>query len=326
VLAGLWLGLLATLPAAAETLRLAYYHTEMNREGPGLLLRDLLEGDPRGEAAARLVAGTAPDVLVLGGFDYDATGAALEAFAAAIERAGHALPHRFALRPNTGRATGLDLDGDGRLGGPGDAQGYGRFAGEGGLAILSRHPVEDEAVQDLSALLWAEVPGSLFGPEPDASAAVQRLSTTAHWDVPVRAPGGVLRLLVFHATPPVFDGPEDRNGRRNADEIRLWQSYLDGRIAGFAPPAERFVILGTANLDPELGDGRREAMRALLADPRLQDAMPPGPTARFADPGPLRVDVLLPSADWRVTGAGLEWPPGGSAAGRHALLWADLAR
>ncbi len=42
----------------------------------------------------------------------------------------------------------------------------------------------------------------------------------------MNTPGGTVHFLVSHPTPPVFDGPEDRNGARNADEIRLWQEYL----------------------------------------------------------------------------------------------------
>ena len=92
-----------------------------------------------------------PDVLLLTGFDYDLDAQALIALNTAIGRQGAPYGFFFAKRPNTGFATGLDLDGDGQLGGPGDAQGYGRFAGEGGMAILSRLPVEAEAVQDFPA-------------------------------------------------------------------------------------------------------------------------------------------------------------------------------
>src|SRR5690606_22838280 len=146
--------------------------------------------------------------------------------------------HRFAFRPNTGRATGLDLDGDGRLGGPGDAQGYGRFDGEGGMLILSRFPIESAAALDFSGFLWVDLPGGLsaeaaLGPE---AIGRQRLSTTGHWDVPVVMPDGArLRLLAFAATPPVFDGPEDRNGRRNHDETVFWLRYLEGRLP-WPPP------------------------------------------------------------------------------------------
>jgi hypothetical protein len=35
-----------------------------------------------------------------------------------------------------------------------------------------------------------------------------------------------VHFLVSHSTLPVFDGPEDRNGRRNFDEIRFWADYI----------------------------------------------------------------------------------------------------
>ena len=35
-----------------------------------------------------------------------------------------------------------------------------------------------------------------------------------------------VHFLVSHPTPPVFDGPEDRNGTRNHDEIRFWADYI----------------------------------------------------------------------------------------------------
>ena len=77
-------------------------------------------------------------MLLLLDLDYDLDGLALAAFADLLTAAGLALPHRIALRPNTGMATGLDMDGDGRFGTLDDAQGWGRFAGAGGMAMLSR--------------------------------------------------------------------------------------------------------------------------------------------------------------------------------------------
>jgi len=323
------------------------------------MLRDLLTGeDPQAEAASAVIAAVAPDVLVLTGLDYDHGLAALSALAARVAVLGVDYPHRFALRPNTGRMTPLDLDGDGRLGGPGDAQGWGRFAGEGGMAILSRLPLETAAVQDYSAFLWADLPGALLPPGMSTEAkAVQRLSTTGHWAVPVILPGGGrLTLLVWHATPPVFDGPDDRNGRRNHDEAAFWTALLDGRLP-FTAPAPPFVLLGDSNLDPADGEGRPEAIRALLADPRLQDPAPRSDggveaagqggvnagqlgdpaldTADWPDepgrPGNMRVDLVLPSADLRVLEAGVFWPPIGAplaeearAASRHRLVWVRL--
>jgi len=92
------------------------------------------------------------------------------------------------------------------------------------------------------------------------------------------------------------------------------------------------VLIGDANLDPERGDGRRGAIRALLADPRLRDPLPGRATVDWEATGPLRVSYILPSVDLRVSGAGVHWPPEGApgreaavTAGPHRLVWVDLA-
>lgn len=258
---------------AAETVRVATFNTGLSARGPGLMLADITAGkSPRAKVAAQMIAEIDPDILVLQGIDYDAGLAGLGAFAGVVAEAGSHYPHRFALRPNTGMATGLDMDGDGRTGGPRDAQGYGRFAGAAGMAILSRHPLDRDGVIDLSPLLWRDLPGAIpprieggLFPSPEAH-DVRRLSTTAHWIVPVEIGSTVLTLLTWYATPPVFDGPEDMNGRRNHDEAALWSRLLDGEL-DLPAPAPPFVILGGANLDLEDGDGRSQALAALIADP-----------------------------------------------------------
>ena len=326
-----------SLPAQSQPLRIATYNVELQRDGLGLLLRDLARGkDPQIAAVLDVIATADADVLAIQNFDYDLTAEALSILAKAAD-----YPHYFALRPNAGMPTGLDMDGDGKLGGPADAQGYGRFSGHGGMAILSRYPILTDSVQDLSDLLWKDVPDALLpvtadGPFPSADAlAVQRLSTTEHWIVPIDVPKGQFDLMTFHASPPVFDGPEDRNGRRNHDEIRLWQQVLDGDIG--TAPANRFVIAGDANLDPDDSDGIRSAIDNLLADMRLRDVRPTGAagtdTVDWADPVPgnLRVDYVLPSIHWAVLDSGVMWPAADdpeartvATASRHRLVWVDL--
>lgn len=330
------------------------------------MLRDLGRDDPQIAAVTRIVAHVAPDILVLAGVDWDLDGLTLAALAERFAAVGHDLPHRFAGPPNAGLSTGVDLDGDGRLGHPRDAQGYGLFRGAGALAVLSRFPLDTEGLRDFTGLLWADLPGAIPPvvdgvPFPDKRRfAGQRLSSTSHWAVPVTLPRGEgLTLLVWKATPPVFDGPEDRNGRRNHDEAALWLRLLEGALGPV--PEGPLAVIGGANLDPFDGDGRAEALEALLAHPRLQDPAPEslggvaaardqgGANARHRgdpardtadwrdDPGPgnLRVDYILPSADLTVAGAGVFWPPpgdplaalldeGGTAASRHRLVWVDL--
>ena len=314
------------------------------------MLRDIERGDDaQVQAVAQVVAFAAPDILLLQGVDWDLHLRTLGALRDAIDRAGWRFDHLFALRPNSGMASGLDLDGDGRLGEPEDAQGFGRFAGARGMAILSRYPFEADMARDFSALLWADLPGAILPADmADDVRAVQRLSRVGHWVVPLRVVDKRFHLLVFHATPPAFDGPEDRNGRRNHDEVLFWLRFLDGAFG--PPPGARFVLLGDANLDPADGDGRKGAIRALQADLRLQDPAPrrPGPvppepghrgdpaldTATWPAPGPgnMRASYILPSADLTVVDAGVFWPAGDDPLGnvaerasRHRLVWVDIA-
>ena len=155
----------------------------------------------------------------------------------------------------------------------------------------------------------------------------------------------VVHLLASHPTPPVFDGPEDRNGRRNYDEIRLWADYVGagrgsylyddaGKRGGLARGAH-FVIAGDQNSDPFDGDSVPGAAQLLLehhwinADvvPTSAGAVeasalqgganathrgnPAHDTADFADvpgPGNLRADYVLPSRQLTVRGGGVFWP------------------
>lgn len=335
--------------AGAETLRIATWDPELTRKGPGLLLRDLMrDDDPQIAAAVAVIAEVSPDILLLTGFDWDYQGIALNRFVARLADAGVHYGYVHAPRPNTGMATGLDIDGNGRTGDARDAQGYGRFNGESGMALLSRLPPVTPEIRDFSDFLWQDLPDALIdGAELSSDArAIQRLSTTGHWDVPVRTLSGTrLSLRAFAATPPVFDGPEDRNGRRNHDETAFWLRYAEGRLP-VKPAPGPFVVLGSIDLDPVDGEGRRGALDALLA--RLGDTRPRGAggqaaanpghrgdpaldTAEYGDPpGNLRVDYVLPSPDLTVTGAGVWWPLGPAQetarqASRHRLVWVDIS-
>jgi endonuclease/exonuclease/phosphatase family metal-dependent hydrolase len=322
--------LLTAFSATAETFRAATFNTELSRKGPGLLLRDILKGDdPQVLAVISTITETNADVIALQGIDYDLENRALSALRDAIERAGTAYPYTFSGSPNAGLMTELDLDGDGRTGGPGDAQGFGRFFGQGSMAVLSKHPINVEGVQDHAALLWRDLPAALL-PETDgmpfpspAARDIQRLSSHGAWVIPVRHPTlGTITIMTYHATPPVFDGPEDRNGKRNHDETLFWAHLIDGRMG--TAPAPPFVLLGDANLDPNRGDGLSPAMQTLLAHPAVQDPLPDTPTVSFDKTGPLRVDYVLPSADWTVANAQVR--PQNPDASRHSLVWVDLNR
>ncbi|OUD09843.1 endonuclease [Marivivens niveibacter] len=310
-------------------IRIATFAAPLSRDGPGLLLRDLGRDDPQIDATIEIINHIAPDILVLSNFDFDMAWVALNAFNARLDRP---FDHLFSARPNAGLETDLDMDGNGRKGEPRDAQGYGVFTGDGGLAILSRYPIGP--MRDFTALLWQDLPsarlprvnGTVF-PSTEAI-SIQRLSSTNHWIVPVETPIGPINLLAFAATPPVFDGAEDRNGLRNADEIRLWELVLSGH---YGPPPENPIVIGNANLDPLAGDGLRSAIRSLLENPALTDPTPAQPTAIWPDIGQLRVSYVLPSSSLTIQQADTLWsadvlpPDTVSVSGPHRIVWVDVA-
>lgn len=354
----------AVLAATAAPLRVATYNTSLYDEEAGGLVRRLETGDPQARKIAAVLRRVRPDLVLLNEFDHDPAGRAADLFQRdyleAADGGGEPLryPYRYFAEVNTGVPSGLDLNADGVVGSAGrargdDAWGYGLHPGQYGMLVLSRHPIDAEAVRSFRLLKWSAMPGARRPQDPrsgrpfhdDAVWRELRLSSKSHWDVPVRTPHGVLHFLVSHPTPPVFDGPEDRNGARNADELRLWREYLDddpadrgwlcddaGRCGGL-PAGARFVIAGDLNNDPIDGDGRHDAIAALTGHPRISRHTVPrsvggieaariagganaahrgDPAEDTGDFGPrvgnLRLDYVLPSDGWRVVEGAVFWP------------------
>ncbi|PTX57999.1 endonuclease/exonuclease/phosphatase family metal-dependent hydrolase [Litoreibacter ponti] len=296
----------------------------LSRDGPGLLVRDLLRDDAL--IAVTRLADARPDIAVLQGVDYDHDQVAITLLQERLAALGLDLPYRYVRRPNTGLDSGFDLDRNGKLGEPRDMQGYGRFAGQGGMAVLSRFPIDHEASVDLSGALWAEQPEAGLPQTPErpffsaGALDVLRLHSVAAWDVAIETPTGRVRVLTFHASTPVFDGPEDRNGLRNAAELRFWSDYIDTLQAD-----ARFVLAGDFNNDLAAGEGLKPALRALLNHPRLQDPIPEKTgTAKWRSGLSLHVDYVLPSRGFRVAGAQVERAPLAEAGPRHHPVWVDL--
>ena len=323
------------------------------------MLRDILKGKDKGvNSAVSIIAHVAPDILLLTGVDWDLSGAALEALRTRLADEGQVYPYQLALKPNTGVDSGFDLDQNGALGEARDAIGWGKFTGADGMALLSKHPIGEPT--DFTAFLWRDLPGAILPPDwySDEVLDVLRLSTTGHWDVPIFVGDNELRVLTYYAGPPVFDGPEDRNGRRTHDESMFWARYLEGEIG--AAPKGPVVVMGDANLDPSDGDGSGEAIQRLLSHPRLKDPLPRSEGAVEAatqgganathrgdasldtvdwkddgGPGNLRVDYVLPSKDLNIVRAGVFWPRSDDplhrllgretqGSSRHRLVWVDV--
>lgn len=364
-----WLVLLAGV-ACAEPVRVATFNTALSQRGPGVLLDKIIKAkDRKIITVARIIKTVRPDILLINELDHDYENRTLRAFLALLaqddgEYQGITYPYFFAPPQNTGVPSGVDLNGDGKVGGPEDSFGYGKFRGQYAMALVSRFPVLGDQAKDFSTLKWA---GLAFAPMPSypdgkpfpsgRAQAVMRFSSKGHWVVPVKLPDGrVLSVLASHPTPPVFDGPEDMNGLRNAAEIGFWRWF----VAQPDAPAD-YVLLGDMNSDPLDGDSRHGAIADLLSSPYFEDPQPRSTgavaaaraqgganlhhkgdpaldTADFRDtpaPGNLRVDYVLPAPGLRVLASGVFWPApneaggdligsGGRAGSDHRLVWVDL--
>jgi hypothetical protein len=356
--------LLVAAPSAAahndRPLRFATFNSSLNRNFDGELVQVLsTPDDPQIRNVAEIIQRVRPDVLLLNEFDFVPGGEAVRLFQRnylSVSQNG-ARPIRFRYSfvapSNTGVPSGKDLDNngvvdttpdDGTYGN--DSFGFGEYPGRFGMAVLSRKPIDTRHARTFQTFRWTDMPGNLI-PTPFYSpdeVQVLRLSSKSHWDLPIQVSRHRrVHFLVSHPTPPVFDGPEDRNGRRNHDEIRFWADYItpgrsgyiyddDGHRGGLR--GKHFVIAGDQNSDPLDGDSIPGATQQLLDNPRVNATDPPaspgGPeqaalqgganathrsdprfdTADFADtaPGNLRADYVLPDRRTRIVDSFVFWP------------------
>lgn len=372
-----WVGIISSLtvitsinqihsPAFANdtnelTIRFTSFNTYLNRDNEGQLITDLSQpGNSQARAVAEIIQRLNPDVILLKEFDYDSDGRAIHLFQQnylAIGQNGanpiH-FPYIYIAPTNTGIPSGLDLDNDGQVDSTagdrsygGDAFGFGLFPGQYGMVLLSRYPIIYNQIRTFQNFHWADMPGALLPdnldtPEPSdwfSSEELQAipLSSKNHWDVPIEVNGVVIHVLAAHPTPPVFDGPEDRNGNRNFDELRLWRDYITpgqsayiyddrGNYGGLHPDSY-FLIMGDLNADPQDGNARSGAINQLLSSPLINTCLTPvsrggavdghnnnhlGPheadTSDFGDYGNYRLDYVLPSHNLTITHAFVFWP------------------
>ncbi len=356
----------------AETVRIASFNVkELGRDKLDQMV-DGVGDHPQLRSAAEVIQRLRPNILLLNEIDFDEEGQSatdfVERYLKVSQNGQSAIefPYVFFEPTNTGVPSGHDLDNDGKTDGPADAYGFGQYPGQYGMALFSHYPIDAANARTFRQLLWRDLPKSLV---PDGSNGkpafysveeleILRLSSKSHWDVPIRIGELTLHVLASHPTPPVFDGAEDHNGRRNFDEIRLWADYLTGNEAaayivddqgqrGALPADASFIVMGDLNADPFNADNPygRTAISQLLEHPRIQDTHPRhagGPVIDRPYPGPVdertaaygRIDYVLPSRDLFVRDSGVFWPPpedplhrlvrGEAEASDHALVWVDL--
>ncbi len=350
-------------PGSAQPVRFATFNASLNRSNAGDLAAELsAPGSAQPDTVAEIIQRVRPEVLLINEFDFDAGGVAAAGFQDNYLSVPHAdaapivYEYRFVAPSNTGICSGFDLDNSGAAGDfvPNDSFGFGFFPGQFGMVVYSMYPIEFASIRTFQLFLWMDMPGALLPDDPGTPAPADwyspaeldifRLSSKSHWDVPIRIGKKTVHFLVSHPTPPVFDGPEDRNGTRNNDEIRFWADYIspgrsgyiydDSGVSGGLKPGSMFVIAGDENSDPLDGDSIPGSIQLLLDHPLVNTKVTPSSpggteqallqgganvthlsdsafdTADFSDvaPGNLRADYVLPRKNLRITDAGVFWP------------------
>lgn len=361
-----------------STIRFSQFNASLNRNSAGQLVTDLSTPDnAQARTVAEIIQQINPDVLLINEFDYVESDPLQpvrlfqQNYLSVSQNGATPVQYSYAyIAPsNTGIATGFDLNNDGVAvttpGTPGygdDSFGFGNFPGQFGMVLLSKYPIDTDSVRTFQTFLWKDMPGNLLTNDPTVDnpatpvnenlggfyspeeQAILRLSSKSHWDIPILVDGQVIHVLASHPTPPVFDGPEDRNGKRNHDEIRFWADYItpgqgsyiyddNGNLGGLTAGSS-FVIMGDQNADPNDGDSYDFAIRQLLQNPNINtNFIPTSPggaqqavlqgganlthlsnpafdTADFADttPGNLRADYVLPSVNLEITNSAVFWP------------------
>jgi 3-phytase/alkaline phosphatase D len=360
---------------ATTTVRFSQFNASLNRNAEGQLVTDLsTPNNAQAKAVAEIIQRNKPDVLLINEFDYVAANPLQpvqllqQNYLGVSQNGATPVNYQYAyIAPsNTGIASGFDLDNSGAISGGNDAFGFGTFPGQFGMLLLSKYEIDTANIRTFQNFLWKDMPNNLLTNDPTVDnpatttvnenlngfyspeeIAVLRLSSKSHWDVPIKVNGETVHVLVSHPTPPVFDGTEDRNGKRNADEIRFWADYITpgnggyiyddkGKTGGIATGSS-FVIMGDQNADPLDGDSYNNAIRQLLLNPNINTNSTPASlggaqqaglqglannnhkgnpsfdTADFADttpsnPGNLRTDYVLPSTDLQITNSAVFWP------------------
>ena len=363
---------------AADTLRVATFNVSMDatnhtaKDQPiksDALVNALKSNNQQIKNIAEIIQRVRPDIVLLNEFDYIPKEQGVEYFNKhylnVSQQKQDAINYAYSyIAPvNTGLATEFDLDNDGKKNAVmGDAQGFGFFEGHYGMALLSKYPIDFEKIRTLQTFKYKDMPNAQMPVMPKTAEnwynkqewQALRLSSKSFWDLPINVNNKTVHILASHPTPPVFDGEEDRNGKRNHDEIRLIADYVtnanyiydDNGQKGGLKAQSRFVILGDLNASPE-GDKARVMTTDLLLKNSLINAsfVPKSEGAKeqhkesyaqnYTANWQARVDYVLPSNyGLSVKSGGVFWPTKTSeqyrlikdrnASSDHRLVWLDL--
>lgn len=319
---------------------------------------------------AEIIQRVRPDIILLNEFDYVPKEQGIAYFKSHYlnvsqnNQAAIDYPYFYIAPVNSGLATEFDLDNDGKKTGiMGDAHGFGFFEGHYGMAVLSRYPIDLDKVRTLQTFKYKDMPNAQMPIDPTTGKNWYneqewqniRLSSKSFWDLPISVNNKTVHILASHPTPPVFDGLEDRNGKRNHDEVRLVADYINnadyiyddkGKKGGLNAQS-RFVILGDLNAAPEGDKQRTITTDQLLKHPLVNASFIPKSAGakeqypqhshakNYSASWQARVDYVLPSHyGLKIIDGGVFWPTKNSqlyrlikdrnASSDHRLVWLDL--
>lgn len=360
-----------------DTIRFASYNVAMYGNSTGEILAQLetAQQQIKLRRLAAVIKKVRPDVLVLMEVDYDSEGKILDLFRENLlsisldNFEGIDYPYAYQIQTNTGLISEVDIDGNGNVSLPNDAYGFGNYEGQYASAILSKYPIDISNQRSFQKFLWKNMPDATLPQNLDGSSYyseevlnVFRLSSKNHIDLPLQiSDEHTVHALISHPTPPVFDGDEDRNGKRNHDEIKLWADYIsnenylvdDNGVTGGLNSDESFMIFGDLNADPVDGDSYNNAISLLIDHPRVNQDVTNGALIPSSNGGTehnesanhegdpaydtsffgLRIDYVMPSKDLTVIDSGVFWPASNEesselvqdgAASDHLLVWVDV--
>lgn len=363
---------------ASESLRIATFNVSMdatNHTPKGeqiksdALANALKANHQQIKNIAEIIQRVRPDIILLNEFDYIPKEQGIEYFKKHYLNVSQNnqqvidFPYSFIAPVNTGLATHFDLDNDGKSTGiMADAQGFGFFEGHYGMAVLSKYPIDFDKVRTLQKFKYKDMPNAQMPTDPKTGEnwynknewQALRLSSKSFWDLPVKVNNKTVHVLASHPTPPVFDGDEDRNGKRNHDEVRLIADYVSNKAyiyddkgqKGGLKADSRFVILGDLNASPEGDKARTNTTDQILKNALINASFVPqsagakeqydtNEAQNYTANWQARVDYVLPSNyGLKIKNGGVFWPIKSSneyrlikdrnASSDHRLVWLDL--
>ncbi len=249
-----------------ETVRFATFHVDMAYDHSqgyfDLLAQTRATGEAQDPRLANLAAvlqqtyqEAQPDVLLLTGIATQISEGGLPDETAIIQfeqnylaqpqasdLSGLSYPYRYVAATNSGQFIPVDVNGDGKLALPEDAQGYGHFHGQNSFVLLSQYPLEPQQARTFRQFKWHQVEGVSKPLRDDGSeleeATWERLNVmdTNFVDIPMRLPDG--RRVSLLLTQLVNQQPDEGARRsawlqhRNGAQLNFIADYISDRKDG----------------------------------------------------------------------------------------------